>query len=301
MFVLIMGGSGLIGKAFGSEMVAAGHRVMVLTRRPTQAALPGGVEVCGWDGHTTNGWVDQVGQADAVVNLVGENIGGRLWTAGRKRRIMESRLEAGRLLTEAVKLAGKRSGVVMQASAIGHYGNVPDSKVTETSLPGTDYMAGVTVQWEKSTQSVESLGLCQIVIRSGLVLHPQEGILPRFLLPIRLFAGGPMGSGKQGISWIHIRDEVRAMRFLLENPSSQGAYNLSGPRPVSNAEFGKALARAARRPFWIPAPGFVLRLMLGEMSSLLLDGQYVLPARLTAEGFNFLYPQLDAALKDLLG
>jgi uncharacterized protein (TIGR01777 family) len=296
-----MGGSGMIGKAFANEMIEAGHRVMVLTRRPGQVILPPGVEVCAWDGHSTNGWVDQVEQADALVNLVGENIGAGLWTAERKKKILDSRLQAGRLLTEAVKLARKRPAVLMQASAIGYYGNVPEGNLTEMSQPGTDFMAGVTVKWEESTQALESLGLRQIIIRSGLVLQANEGILPRFLLPIRLFAGGPMGSGKQGISWIHILDEARAMRFLLENSASHGAYNLTGPAPVSNAAFGKAVARAVKRPYWIPAPGFALRLLLGEMSSLLLDGQFVLPERLSAAGFTFVYPRLDAALQDLLG
>lgn len=301
MQVLVMGGSGLIGKAFAREMVSGGHHVVVLTRRPGQAVLPDGVEMCAWDGRSTAGWLEQVESADVLVNLSGENIGGGLWTAERKHRIADSREQAGRLMSEAVQKARKRPALLMQASAIGHYGNVPTGQVTETTAPGTDFMARVTVQWEASTRVVEDLGLRRVIIRSGLVLHPSEGILPRFLLPVRLFAGGPMGSGKQGISWIHIRDQVRAMRFLIENPSSHGAYNLSGPAPVSNAEFGKALARVVRRPYWIPAPAFALRLLLGEMSTLLLEGQFVLPQRLTAEGFQFLFPQLDSALQDLLG
>ena len=300
MFVLIMGGSGLIGSAFASEMLAAGHRVTILTRRPEQVIPPEGVEICGWDGRTPLGLVEQVEQADAVVNLIGENIGGGLWTAERKRRILESRLQAGQLLVEAVRRAKKRPSVILQASAVGYYGNLTEP-VTESSPAGSDYMADVVVRWEASSQPLESLGLRRIILRSGVVLHPREGILPRFLLPIRLFAGGPMGSGRQGVSWIHIQDEVRAMRFLLEDPAAQGIYNLSAPTPVSNAEFCRAVARTIGRPYWIPAPAFALRLLLGEMSALVLDGQYVLPARLSAAGFQFLYPQLEGALKDLLG
>jgi uncharacterized protein (TIGR01777 family) len=300
MFVLIMGGSGLIGRAFASEMLAAGHRVMVLTRRPEQVSLPECVEVCGWDGRTPLSLVEQVEQADAVVNLIGENIGGGLWTAERKRRILESRLQAGQLLVEAVRRAKKRPSIILQASAVGYYGNLTEP-VTETSPAGSDYMADVVVRWEASSQPLESLGLRRIILRSGVVLHPREGILPRFLLPIRLFAGGPMGSGRQGVSWIHIQDEVRAMRFLLEDSTAQGVYNLSAPTPVSNAEFCRAVARTIGRPYWIPAPAFALRLLLGEMSALVLDGQYVLPTRLSAAGFQFLHPQLNGALKDLLG
>jgi uncharacterized protein (TIGR01777 family) len=162
-------------------------------------------------------------------------------------------------------------------------------------------MADVAVRWEESSLALERLGLRRIVIRSGVVLTAKEGILTRFLLPIRLFAGGPMGSGKQGVSWIHVRDEARAMRFLLENPSAHGVYNLTAPQPVSNAEFCKAIARVIRRPYWMPAPAFALRLALGEMSTLILDGQYVLPSRLMAEGFQFKFPQLTGALTDLLG
>ena len=300
MNVIVLGGSGLIGRAFSQAMAAGGHQVTILSRRPSAVQSPTGVQIQGWDGHSKDGWSDLVEKADAIVNLVGENIGSGWWTKARKQRILDSRLEAGRIVSTAVNGAKKPPAVVMQASAVGYYGTTGGQTLTETSPAGTDFMAQVTVRWEESTAVVETQNIRRIVIRTGLVLDAKEGILPRFLLPVRLFAGGPMGSGRQGISWIHLQDQVRAMQYLLEHSAAQGVYNLTAPGAVSNAEFGRAIARTLHRPFWIPAPAFALRLVLGEMSSLVLDGQYVRAARLEAEGFQFSYPDVDSALKDLL-
>ena len=245
--------------------------------------------------------MDLVETCAAAVNLVGESIGGGLWTAERKRRIVESRLQAGRVLLEAIRAAANPPQVLLQASAVGYYGPQDDTPQTEISPAGIDFMAQVTTQWEESTRAVEERNIRRVIMRSGLVLHPKEGILPSFLLPFRLFAGGPMGSGRQGVSWIHILDEARAMRFVIERESSQGIYNFVSPNPVSNANFGRALAKAIGRPYWMPAPAFALRLALGEMSTLILDGQFVRPERLLGEGFSFSFPDLPGALKDLLG
>jgi hypothetical protein len=170
---------------------------------------------------------------------------------------------------------------------------------TESSPLGNDFLSGVAVQWEASTSAVEALGVRRVVIRTGLVLDPFDGILQRLVLPFKLFCGGPLGSGHQVVSWIHIRDLVQAIRLLLENQDASGVYNLCSPGPVTNAEFGKEIARALRRPYWLPAPAFALRLVLGEMSTLILDGQRVQPARLLAEGYLFAYGGLRAALANL--
>jgi len=300
MRILVMGGSGLIGKWFCSEMREHGHRVIVLTRRPGQARLPEGVEACGWDGKTPEGWVGQVEQADALVNLAGENIGGGLWTAERKRRILQSRVDACRVLVQAVEKAVKKPEVVLQASAVGIYGDAAGKQLDETAAHGRGFMPDVVERWEAASQAMEDLGLRRIVMRSGLVLDPNEGVLPRLMLPFRLFAGGALGNGKQGVSWIHRTDQARAMRFLLENPNARGVYNFTAPGAVSNAQFGKLLARVMQRPYWMPAPAFALKLVLGEMSALLLEGQFVHPGRLLSEGYSFAFPQLEGALKDLL-
>jgi len=300
MNVLVLGGSGLIGRAFSKEMAASGHQVTILSRRPQAVGPSDGVKVVGWDGHTTDGWAEQVENTDAVVNLVGESIGGGLWTKERKRKILDSRLEAGKIVTAAFAGAKKRPAILMQVSAVGYYGANGSQPLTESSPAGSDFLAQVAVRWEESTASVDRSGVRRIIIRTGVVLDRQEGILPRFLLPVRLFAGGPMGSGRQGISWIHLCDQARAMRFLLEHPSSQGVYNLTAPEAVSNADFGRAIARTLHRPYWIPVPSFALRMVLGEMSSLVLDGQFVRAARLQEAGFQFLFADVYSALKDLL-
>lgn len=252
----------------------------------------------GWDGRTTGGWLDIFPQMDAVVNLVGETTGRWPWNEARRRRIHDSRVEAGHALSAAFEQAARRPPVLIQASGVGFYGSVEQGKVTEADPPGEIFTAHVAVDWEGSTAAVDSLpGVRRAIIRTSLVLDATAGILPLMALPVRLFAGGPLGNGRQGISWIHLDDEVRAIRFLLENENARGPFNLSAPNPVSCAEFYRALAKTLHRPYWLPVPAFVLKLSLGGLSSLLLDGQYALPLRLAAAGFYFKYAQLEEALK----
>jgi len=188
---------------------------------------------------------------------------------------------------------------LVQASAIGYYGTGDEVK-DEVSVAGDDYLARFAERWEKSTDAVEALGIRRVVIRTGIVLQKGAGVLPQLMLPFQLLVGGPVGSGKQLYSWIHILDEAAAILFLLENEGCKGVYNLTAPDPHSNAEMGKSLARVMNRPYWMPVPGFALKLVLGEMSTLVLDGQRVLPRRLEADGFVFQYPRLEDALRNLL-
>ncbi len=166
---------------------------------------------------------------------------------------------------------------------------------------GNDYLAGVAADWEESTRPVAELGVRHVIMRTGVVLTPKGGVLAPFVLQNKLFAGGPLGSGRQWISWIHMQDLVRAINFLLEREDAAGVLNVTSPNPVTNAEFGRAVSRAMHRPYWLPAPAFMLRLVLGEMSTLVLDGQRVLPKRLLEMGFSFEYGELRKALEDLLG
>lgn len=299
MDVIIAGGSGLIGRALAQDLLRSGFRVGILTRRPDQASLPPGAEAVGWDGQSARGWEEKLAQAGAVVNLVGENIGGGLWTSERKRKILDSRVQAGQALVQAISQVKERPGVLVQASAVGYYGPHANEDLDETAPAGKDYLARVAVDWENSTRAVEDLGVRRVVARTGLVLAPRGGILERFLLPMRLFAGGPLGSGRQWVSWIHMRDQVAALRFLIDTPAAAGAYNLTAPQPATNADFIRALARAVHRPYWLPAPAFALKMVLGEMSTLVLDGQKVLPARLLAEGYRFQFSELRSAFEDL--
>jgi uncharacterized protein (TIGR01777 family) len=298
MRVIITGGTGLIGRALTSALVTEGHEVIVLSRAPERAvALPAGVRIERWDGRTADGWG---GLADAIVNLAGESIGAR-WTEAKKRRILESRLDAGRAVVQAVEAAAQKPKVVIQASGVGYYGFQGGTKLDEEQAPGDDFLARVGVQWEASTAPVEDMGVRRAVIRTGVVLSPSGGTLARMVMPFRMFVGGPLGTGRQWFSWIHIEDEVAAIRFLLEKETASGVFNLVAPIGVNNMQFSMALGRVLKRPASIRTPAFPLRLLFGEMATLLLEGQRAVPLHLGQLGFKFRFPEVEGALRDLLG
>ena len=299
MKVVITGGSGLIGRTLCKQLVGKGHDVAILSRNPDRVSgLPAGVQVVGWDGRSSRGWEHLVDGADAVINLAGANLADGRWTAARKREILESRLNAGRAVVEAVSKARRKPRVVIQASAVGYYGSRSEAEVTEESGAGNDFPAQVCVEWEASTQPVEAMGVRRIVVRTGVVMSTEGGALPRMALPFKLFAGGPVGTGKQYFPWIHIEDEARAIIWLMERGTS-GIYNLTGPQPLTNKEFSSFLGRAMGRPSALPAPSFALKALFGEMSTILLDGQRATPHRLLTEGFEFRYRGAEPALRDL--
>ncbi len=303
---IITGGTGLIGRHLTAELVRSGHKVTILSRHPDQVVeLPAGVHRAGWDGSTSEGWIDLVEDADGIINLAGESLAGNSllslrWTFERKRRILTSRLNAGKAILEAVTRARYKPAVLMQVSAVGYYGARDANLITEDAPAGKDFLARVCVAWENSTASVTAFGVRQIVVRLGVVLSSQGGALPRQMLPFKLFVGGPLGNGEQAYPWIHIQDAVGAMRYLLENPASNGAYNLTAPQIVTNAEFGQALASAMHRPYWLPVPAFVFKIAFGEASIVLLEGQAPIPQKLKRMGYSFLFPEVLPALQDIL-
>jgi uncharacterized protein (TIGR01777 family) len=299
MNVLISGGSGFIGSALTRSLLEDGHKVWILTRSPGQVRLPEGAQPVRWDGCTSQGWIGIFSQMDAVVNLAGETIGKWPWTEKRKKLIRDSRMDAGKAISDAFQKADRKPNVLIQASGIGYYGPCGTETIAEDFPAGNDFMALVAGTWEASTRIVDSLGVRRVIIRSALVLNAQMGVLPLMALPVRLGLGGPFGSGKQGVSWIHIDDEVRAIRYLLENDKARGAFNLSAPNPVPNAEFIRELAQALSRPYWLPVPRFALGLALGEMSTLLVDGQFVIPQRLVNFGFVFRFETIGEAFRNL--
>jgi uncharacterized protein len=300
MRIMITGGTGMIGTTLARSLLADGHQVIVLTRSPNTARLPEGATALGWDGRTAAGWGEALRQVDGVVNLVGERLSRWPWTAAQKQRFVDSRVNGGHALVEAIQASASRPKVLIQASGANYYGPRGLEPVTEADAPGGDFLAELCKAWEVSTQPVEELGVRRAVIRSGIVLEAREGILPIMALPVRLFAGGRLGGGQQGLPWIHLQDEVAAIRFLLDNPAASGAYNLTSPRPVASAEFIKILAKVLKRPYWLPAPAFALRLALGGMATLVLDGIYLQPKRLLEKGFVFRYGEAEAALRSLL-
>jgi uncharacterized protein (TIGR01777 family) len=300
MRIIVTGGTGFIGTALTKSLLAEGHQVWILTRNLQTARLVEGARGIGWDGHTTTGWKELVSQVDGIINLAGESLGSGPWTGVRKTRILSSRVEAGKAISDTIRQANPRPKVLIQASAVGFYGPRGNEPVTEESTPGSGFLAEVCQAWEGSSQPVEESGVRRVVIRTGVVLARDEGALQRMMLPFRLFAGGPLGNGRQGLPWIHAADEVAGICFLLENEKAYGVFNLSAPEPLSNANFGHILAKVMRRPDWLPVPAYALRLLLGEMSSLVLEGQYMLPKRLLELGFHFQFETAEAALRDLL-
>jgi uncharacterized protein (TIGR01777 family) len=305
MHILITGGSGLIGRTLTKGLLQDGHEVTILTRDTGRAVVPQGTHVQQWDARTPAGWGQLVEAVDAIVNLAGENLAGggilpRRWTAGHKRLIRDSRIQAGQAIAEAIRHASKLPNVLIQASGIGYYGPHGSEFMTEYSPSGHDFLARLTVEWEATTTEVEQLGVRRAIIRTGVVLSAEGGALPRLTLPYRLFVGGPMGSGRQYISWIHIVDEIGAIRFLIENEQATGAFNLTAPNPLPNAEFGKIIGHVLTRPSLLPVPGFAMRTLFGEVSTLVLDGQRARPKRLLEAGYTFRFPEAEQALRDLL-
>ena len=302
MRVVITGGTGLIGRALARDLGGAGHDVVILSRDPDRAgSLPPGARAAGWDGRTAQGWVSLLDAPDtAIVHLAGDNIAQGRWTAEKKRRIRDSRVVSGQAVLDAIREAPVKPRVLIQGSAVGYYGPHGDEVVPEDTPPGRDFLGTVCQEWEASTAEAESLGVRRAVARTGIVLAREGGALPAMSLPFKMMIGGPIGDGRQWFPWIHIDDEVGALRFLLERETARGAFNLTAPHPVTNRELTRTLARVLGRPGFLPAPGFALRIALGEMADSLLEGQRAIPSRLLELGYAFRWPDLEPALRNLL-
>ena len=305
--IIIAGGSGFIGTKLAEKFENCGYEVVILTRTPKNPRANSSIRFVGWDGKTPGDWFSEIEDSQAVLNLAGKSIAGETlpgilfgrWTQKYKQEILQSRVSSGNVLAEAVLSARKKPQVFIQASGIGFYGTSSATPLDEESPPGSDFLASVSLDWEDSSRGVTVVGIRHAVIRSGVVLDPVGGILPLVALPIRLFLGGRLGNGRQPFPWIHIEDEIAAIQFLIEDKSCNGAFNLVAPGLASNAEFGKILAAVLRRPFYLPVPAFLLKLLLGEKSILVLAGQQAVPRKLLDAGFTFHHPQAESALKDL--
>jgi uncharacterized protein (TIGR01777 family) len=298
--VIIAGGTGFIGRALVDGLSAAGYDVVVLTRSKAARSI-GRVRMQSWDGRTSDNWGGLVSGAAGIVNLAGENIASGRWTQKRRKAILQSRIWAGRAVVEAVGKAVAKPAVLIQASAVGFYGRRPVGRLEESAEQGKGFLAEVAAVWEQSSRSVEDFGVRRAVIRSGIVLGRGGGAFPRLLLPFRFFVGGPLGAGGRSFSWIHLKDEVRAIRFLLENEEAAGAFNLTAPGPVSQKEFASLLGKILGRPAWLPLPSLALKAVFGRMAAeTLLADQEVFPARLLGSGFRFDFPELEPALRDLM-
>jgi len=302
MRIIITGGTGLIGNALCKALLNAGHLVTILSRHPDRGhEIPSGARIEGWDGATPQGWGHLVNDADAIVNLAGAGIADAPWTDKRKHLIRESRIHAGLAVQKAIEEAKSKPKVLLQASAVGYYGQMHgDEIITEAAPPGHDFLAKVCFDWEMATAPVVRMGVRRVVIRTGIVLSREGGAFPKMLLPFKFFAGGPLGNGKQWMPWIHIDDQVRAMIFLLTHETANGAFNLSAPNPVTNKQFSQMIGATMGRPAFLPAPSFAIKTALGEMSTILLDGQRAVPQKLEAAGFTFKFGTAQEALSKLL-
>jgi len=238
MRIIITGGSGFIGSKLSDELIKSGHEVIILSRNPStaQSKLEPKIRIESWDGRTAQNWGNLVNKDTAIINLAGENLSAGRWTSIRKKKIINSRVNAGEAIIDAIQVAEEIPKVLIQASAVGYYGVHQDEQITESHPPGNDFLSDVCKKWEDSTYEVEEHGVRRVILRTGLVLDANQGALPRLVLPFRLFLGGKIASGNQYISWIHIQDEIRAIKFLLEEDETKGAYNFCAPNPVTNAQ-----------------------------------------------------------------
>lgn len=301
--VIITGGSGTIGRALVRVLTAQGREVVVLSRNPdrTRDHVPATVRLARWDAHSGDGWFDLINEDTAIVNLAGQNPANWRWTAAHKRRVMASRIAAGEAVVDAVRRADRAPNALMQASAVGYYGNRGSERLTETSTPGEGFRADVCKVWERVTRSLSDppYNVRQCWLRIGIVLTMESGAFPPFVAAAYLF-GRQLGDGRQYVPWLHLDDCARMIAFLIDDDTTHGAVNLCAPQPATNRALMHTLSGVVGLPDMIPVPGWALRLALGEQAGTVLDSQRVVPQRLLDAGYNFAHPDLEPALRDLL-
>ena len=296
MHILLTGGTGLIGRQLCRHWSAQGHRLTVWSRTPEKVAKICGAQVRGI------ARLEDVGDEplDAIINLAGAPIADRPWTHRRKALLWSSRITLTETLLAWLETREQKPAVLISGSAVGWYGDGGERELTEESAPVIDDFASqLCIAWEETAQRAEALGIRVILIRTGLVLSADGGFLSRLLLPFKLAMGGPLGNGRQWMPWIHIKDQIALIDFLLHQETASGPYNACAPKPVRNSEFAKTLGAVLHRPAFMPMPTLALKVCLGEMSLLLLGGQKAMPVRLLEAGFTFQFTDLRAALDDL--
>ncbi len=302
MKIAIAGATGFVGSRLVPQLQAQGHQVIILTRSPQQASNRfGQAQIVGYNPLKSGEWQQSISGCDAVINLAGEPIAEKRWTPAQKRSILDSRQLGTQKIVEAIALATIKPQVLINASAIGYYGTSETSKFDETSPAGTDFLAEVCAAWETAAQAVTANGTRVVILRLGIVLGENGGVLGKMLAPFSAFVGGPIGSGNQWFSWIHRDDVVKLIIAALNDTKMQGVYNATAPNPTTMTEFAQTLGTVMNRPSWLPVPNFALEAMLGEGAIVVLQGQQVVPTRTLAQGFNFQYSTLKPALTAILG
>ncbi|HBC91333.1 MAG TPA: TIGR01777 family protein [Pelotomaculum sp.] len=300
MKALIFGGTGFIGKHLCNELLSAGYKVSIVSRNPQKVGLSGsGAEVVQWSVSAGPLPVELLDDVTVIINLAGESIGNRRWTQPVKEEILSSRVQITQAIVNAIKQQRVLPKVLLNASAIGFYGPRGDAEITESTPTGQDFLAKVCRAWEEEAFQAQTTGVRVVVVRTGVVIG-DAGALTRMMIPFRFYLGGPMGTGAQWMSWIHIKDLTRLIRFAAENENMHDAVNAVAPEPVRMKDFCNTLGQVMGRPSWLPVPGFLLKVVLGEMSDMLLNSQRVLPDKIRKEGFVFWFPALKNALEDII-
>jgi uncharacterized protein (TIGR01777 family) len=298
MHILLTGGTGLIGRRLCKHWLAQGHQLTVLSRKPDDVARLCGANVRGI------AHFDDIGtqHVDAVVNLAGAPIADRPWTRKRKILLWDSRITLTEQLVTWLERREQKPDVLISGSAVGWYGDGGERELDENAQPvSEDFASRLCIAWEETAQRAESLGIRVVLVRTGLVLADEGGMLQRLLPPFKMGMGGPIGNGRQWMPWVHIEDQIALIDFLMSRDDARGPYNACAPSPVRNRDFAKTLASVLHRPSFMPMPAVALRVLLGELSILLLGGQRARPDRLKEAGFTFRFTDLRAALENLLG
>jgi uncharacterized protein len=309
MKIVIAGGSGFLGSPLAEMYAEDGHDVRMLTRSLESGETrhdPGtgvpGITRVGWKADGKSGpWAAALEGADGVVNLAGEPLASKRWSEASKKRFRDSRILATRSLAGAIRAAAAPPAVLISGSAVGFYGPWDERPLTENDPPGTDFLARLCADWEQEARQAERPGTRLALLRTGIVLERSGGALPEMMRPFRFFVGGPIGSGRQYVSWIHRLDWIEIVRWIVQTPAVSGPVNATAPHPVTNRHLSRALGHAMHRPSLLPAPGFAVKMVVGEFADSVLTGQRVLPARAQKDGYHFRYPEIEQAFRGIFG
>jgi len=300
MKVLITGGTGFVGTQLTARLIQDGNEVTILTRSPKgPTGTASGISYLHGDPTQKGPWQESIKNHDAIVNLAGASIFNK-WTEAYKKLIIESRMTTTRNLVEGIPAHGDKKMTLFSTSAVGYYGFHGDEELVEESPPGNDFLARLAVEWETEAFKAKERSARVVITRFGIVLGEKGGALGQMIPLFKKFIGGPIGSGRQWFSWVHIKDLAEAFVFLMHHPEISGPVNLCAPKPVRNKDLAAALGKTLHRPSFMPAPGFMIKLVLGEFGSVILEGQRVIPRRLLDSGFAFQYPDIDRALQSIV-
>jgi len=301
MKILITGGTGFVGTQLTSRLTRDGHEVTILTRslKGAKGSSPG-ISYLEGDPTRKGPWQESIKNHDAVINLAGASIFSK-WTEEHKKAIRESRVNTTRNIVEGIPSQSQKQFTLFSTSAVGYYGFCGDEELVEDSPPGNDFLARIAKEWEGEALKAREKGARVVITRFGIVMGEKGGALSQMIPLFKKYIGGPIGSGKQWFSWVHIKDLAEAFAFLLKHPEISGPVNVCSPKPVRNKDLAKALGKALHKPSFIPAPGFMVKLVLGEFGSVILEGQRVIPRKLLENGFVFQYPDIHKALQGIVG